>query len=552
MVVSLIPAPTLAKPAGTEVGEVASDQAGATSGEAVAKDDAAKQEPEQGSSSSSEPAPAAQIPDVADSVDRQDDPLREEGLASEVPSMALVAQSDPAPIATGVLPTRGYQDPTCSWTLDQAGNLTIYPTNGVSGTFFMWYEKPFEGYANQITSVTFAEGTHTTSLLRLFEKLENLKTADLSKLDSSECTHMEAVFMDCHSLESVNLQGVNTSKVTDMDGLFARCYNLKSVDLSGFDTSNVTSMYCMFADCRSLTEINVSNFNTSKVTDMCIMFSGCAGLVTLDVSNFNTSSVQRFTSMFSGCSALQSVNISGMDLSNAGTDPYNPGYYTGGMFGGCNNLREVIAGNDVDINTVLGTKINDVIVVNPADVSSTKVRIATVSVGGMDGWVYDGAEHGVEPVLTYNGQALVPGRDYAVSGNASAKDAGAYEITIEGKGTFEGSMRWPYTVSKRPVTITADNKSKVVGEMDPTLTATVDNAVEGEAPKYGIYREGGNDVGEYRIIVSSSNNVANKNYNITCVRGTFTILPSQANKTSISGGTINGLESWIYDGTAHT
>ena len=262
MVMSLIPAPALAKAAGTEdeqsaveeqvaAGQPAAGQAVPASDKGAAEGNASRQEPSQGEPVESEPAPVAQVTEVADSADQPSDSAREEESANEEPSVALGAQSDPAPIATGVLPTRGYQDPTCSWTLDQAGNLTIYPTNGVSGTFFMWYEKPFEGYASQITSVTFAEGTHTTSLLRLFEKLENLKTADLSKLDSSECTHMEAVFMDCHSLESVNLQGVNTSKVTDMDGLFARCYNLKSVDVSDFDTSNVTGMYCMFADCRS-------------------------------------------------------------------------------------------------------------------------------------------------------------------------------------------------------------------------------------------------------------------------------------------------------------
>ena len=127
---------------------------------------------------------------------------------------------------------------------------------------------------------------------------DELKTLDLSSLDTSQVTSMIELFYECGDLEEINLTNVNTSNVTKMTSMFYNCYNLTSLDVSNFDTSNVTSMDNMFSGCESLTSLDLTNFDTSNVTQMGHMFSGCESLTSLDLTNFDTSKVTRLQYMF--------------------------------------------------------------------------------------------------------------------------------------------------------------------------------------------------------------------------------------------------------------
>ena len=142
-----------------------------------------------------------------------------------------------------------------------------------------------------------------------------LKTIDLSDLDTSQVTSMVDLFYQCSNLETIDLTNVNTSNVTDMTRIFGICSNLKSLDVSNFDTSKVTSMSGMFYNDANLTSLDVSNFDTSKVTSMEDMFNGCQRLTTLDVSNFDTSNVTQMGHMFRGCENLKSLDLSNFDTS---------------------------------------------------------------------------------------------------------------------------------------------------------------------------------------------------------------------------------------------
>ncbi|MDO4890618.1 MAG: BspA family leucine-rich repeat surface protein, partial [Coriobacteriaceae bacterium] len=182
------------------------------------------------------------------------------------------------------------------------------------------------------------------SMSRLLEHCESITYANISTFDLAKCVRMDAFFMDCHSLRQVNLIGIDTSNVIHMDGLFCRCHSLESVDVSGLNTSKAQSMYCMFADCRSLTQINVANFDTTNVTDMCNMFTGCTKLESVDVSNFNTGKVTRFSVMFRNCESLKSVNLSNLTMSSEAD-------YSG-MFSGCKALETVnLSGATLPENT---------------------------------------------------------------------------------------------------------------------------------------------------------------------------------------------------------
>lgn len=71
-----------------------------------------------------------------------------------------------------------------------------------------------------------------------------------------------------------------------------------------------------------------------------------------------------------------------------------------------------------------------------------------------------------------------------------------------------------------PVTITAENKTKGYGAEDPELTVVVEGVDDGVQLKYTVYREEGEDAGEYPIKIKLGKN---RGYTITKVEGVFTI-----------------------------
>ena len=120
------------------------------------------------------------------------------------------------------------------------------------------------------------------------------------------------------------------------NGLFSSFSSLKEIDLSNLDTSKVTSMQAMFAGCVQLMSLDLSNFNTSNVTDMTAMFNGCSSLTSLDLNNFDTSKVTNMSSMFGGCRSLTSLDINNWNTNNVNINNM------GGMFGGCSSLTMTI------------------------------------------------------------------------------------------------------------------------------------------------------------------------------------------------------------------
>ena len=227
----------------------------------------------------------------------------------------------------------------CSYTLEDSGKFTIYPTDGVSGEMASVslsssgggpQERPFNRQA--IKSIVIEKGVKAPEdySYGLFRELDYLVSIDLSGLDTSGATDLGGMFSGCRSLTSVDLSGLDISKVTSMSGMFYECSSLTSVDLSGLDTSRVTNMSHMFWCCSSLTYVDLSGWDTSQVTDMSDMFTGC-GFKVLDLSRLDTSSVVSMHETFDGCTSLTSLDISGWDTSRV-TD-------MGHMFSGCESLE---------------------------------------------------------------------------------------------------------------------------------------------------------------------------------------------------------------------
>lgn len=154
-----------------------------------------------------------------------------------------------------------------------------------------------------------------TTMQALFRNCRNISTVSIA-IDTSSVTDMRSAFSHCSALTALDLSSFNTSNVSNMSGMFAECSSLTSLDLSNFDTSNNTSMNYMFSNCSALTYLDVSSFDTSKVTDMTQAFGGCRLLTSLDVSSFTADALTTANSMFYQCRAVTMLDVSNFNPSN--------------------------------------------------------------------------------------------------------------------------------------------------------------------------------------------------------------------------------------------
>ena len=115
----------------------------------------------------------------------------------------------------------------------------------------------------------------------MFYNRNNVKTIDLTNLDTVSVTSMSGLFQDCSGLTTLDLSSLDTQNVTDMGSMFNDCSGLTALDLSSFDTQNVAGMGYMFRGCSGLTALDLSSFDTQKVMDMDSMFYLCGNLASL-------------------------------------------------------------------------------------------------------------------------------------------------------------------------------------------------------------------------------------------------------------------------------
>jgi hypothetical protein len=136
-----------------------------------------------------------------------------------------------------------------------------------------------------------------------------------------------------------------------------------------------------------------------------------------------------------------------------------------------------------------------------------------------------------DPVFTYTASDPSVPLTGALS-RAAGEDVGTYAITL---GTLDAGDQYTitfvpadFTITARPITITADDKEKIEGDPDPELTYQVTSGyLSGDDEIIGeLVRDPGEDVGSYDILIGSleiddGNN--GDNYDLTFVKGIFTI-----------------------------
>ena len=137
------------------------------------------------------------------------------------------------------------------------------------------------------------------------------------------------------------------------------------------------------------------------------------------------------------------------------------------------------------------------------------------------------------PVITVTDDetTLTPTTDYTVTApSGTIQDASDYTFTINGAGNYSGETTATFTITPKPVTVKANDMTKVIGEADPTLTATVTGLVDGYDITYDLSRETGEEAGTY--IITPSGATAQGNYTVTYLTGTMTIaMPTQVSIT---------------------
>ncbi|MBO4451886.1 MAG: leucine-rich repeat protein [Bacteroidaceae bacterium] len=179
--------------------------------------------------------------------------------------------------------------------------------------------------------------------------------------------------------------------------------------------------------------------------------------------------------------------------------------------------------DDYDITVTAGSNPNYTVNVEAGTFSITPAEI-TISADDKTK-VYDN-DASTDPELTATITGAVEGDEinYSLS-REDGQDVDDYDITV----TVEEGSNPNYTVNVEAgtfsitpaeITIKADDKTKVYGETDPELTATVTGTVEGDEINYSLSREDGQNVGDYAITVTAG---TNPNYSVNVESGNFLI-----------------------------
>lgn len=194
------------------------------------------------------------------------------------------------------------------WSIDNAGCLTISGigdyddsdgeiTNGTGA---------WKNYKNKIKSAI-VDVHKITNCSGMFSECVNLRSIDITNLDTSDTTNMSHMFDNC-DMKTLDVSGLNTGGVTDMSAMFQGCTNLTYLDLSNFNTQSVEDMSFMFGECVNLKTIKFSiNFQGHRVRSMDYMFGHCEKLQSLDLSEFMPYRVEYAEDMLQDCDSLKTI-----------------------------------------------------------------------------------------------------------------------------------------------------------------------------------------------------------------------------------------------------
>ncbi len=177
-----------------------------------------------------------------------------------------------------------------------------------------------------------------------------------------------------------------------------------------------------------------------------------------------------------------------------------------------------------------------VLTVNPAPSLSVDVPTQTITYGQPMATVTLTATNAtsIAPIGALPSWMTYDATNHTLTGTPTA--AGSYTVTMRAAGA-EGCSNDDVTVTvivdKATATVTADDKSKVYGDAEPMLTATVTGLQNGDAASvisYTLSRDEGEDVGTYTI--TPAGDAVQGNYNVVYTTGTLTITKATVTVTA--------------------
>lgn len=93
---------------------------------------------------------------------------------------------------------------------------------------------------------------------RWFSDFRNLRSADLSKLDTSDVQHAGGLFCGCEHLEKVLMPAIGLPSAIRTACMFRGCRSLTSLDMAGYDLHSAVDLHHMFSECWKLEQVGAS------------------------------------------------------------------------------------------------------------------------------------------------------------------------------------------------------------------------------------------------------------------------------------------------------
>ena len=247
-------------------------------------------------------------------------------------------------------------------------------------------------------------------------------------------------FLGCYGLTSITIPN---SVMSIGDDTFYKCFDLTSITIP----NSVTSIgNFAFKDCSSLTSITIPNSVTTIGESA---FRRCTSLQSIDISN-SVTSIGNYA--FENCSQLQEIYFTGVTYPDLGSDIF---YLThSGLL--------IYVVNKQNAEMAWG--------------SSYSERLVEYINFDRNSFSYNGQI----PPVSYTNNLSRYNLTMDISG--IQKDAGTYETIL--KATYSNGLEvdipYTYTITKAPLTVKANDKTRVYGDEDPQFDVTYIGLKNGE------------------------------------------------------------------------
>ena len=218
----------------------------------------------------------------------------------------------------------------------------------------------------------------------------------------------------------------------------------------------------------------------------------------------------------------------------------------------CSYVKNQTGAGNYDITPSGLTSSNYAITFTKGTLTVGKKALEDGFIANIASLVYNGVAQEPAPVVTFNGMTLVKGTDYSVSyeNNVNVGTATATVTALANSTKYSGSASKTFSITKKALTVTADNKSVTFGDDAPTYTETYDGFVNNETKAVlggtlaltCSYVKNQTGVGNYTITPSG---LTSSNYAITFTNGTLTV-----GEKALENGFIGDIDALTYTSLA--